>query len=385
METLYYFVLGLVQGLTEFLPVSSSGHLVLVNKLFENDNNFLFLSILLHVATLISVCVALRKEIFELLKHPFSKQALNFVYASICSVVVVVIFNSFFKSTYSGEYLSICFMITAIILMLAYFKTKSNSYHKYNSIKWNNALVVGVVQGFAALPGISRSGSTISSLVFQNIDSETATNFSFILSLPIIVGSLIFEIYDCASQHVVLFNGSYFNLFLGFSVACVSGIFAIKLMKKVAKMGKYFYFAIKNHKIVIVAHSYDFIYVFFHITYTFVTRTVDTRMGYVIYFASSNLRSTKAKLMKIAKMFNKIIITVVLNALIAIVAFGEEVSYFSAGYFGFNENDTASRLCAWSKSDESESYFHDSRLYIEDDEVQRDIAVGKAFCLPRGV
>lgn len=132
---------------------------------------------------------------------------------------------------------------------------------------------------------------------------------------------------------------------------------------------KYFYFAIKSHKIVIVAHSYDFICVFFHITYTFVTRTVDTRMGYVVYFASSNLRSMKAKLMKIAKMFNKIIITVVLNALIAIVAFGEEVSYFSAGYFGFNEHDTASRLCAWSKSDESESYFHDSRLYIEDDEV----------------
>lgn len=244
METVYYFLLGLVQGLTEFLPVSSSGHLVILNKLFGNGNNFLFVSILLHVATLFSVCFVLRKEIFELIKHPFSKQTLNIICATICSFVMVLLFKSFFEKAFDGEYLSICFMITAIILMLSYFKTKSVAYKKYDKINWKNSVITGLVQGVAVLPGISRSGSTISSLVLQNVDSEKATNFSFILSLPIIVGSLVFEIFDCVKNNIVLYSGSYFNLALSVNVAFISGIFAIKLMKKVAKTGKYFYFSI---------------------------------------------------------------------------------------------------------------------------------------------
>ena len=165
MEIIYYFVLGLVQGLTEFLPVSSSGHLVLLNKLFGNGNNFLFVSILLHVATLFSVCFVLRKEIFELIKHPFSKQTLNIAYATICSFVIVLLFKSFFEDAFGGEYLSICFIITAIILMLSYFKTKSGLYKKYDKINWKNSVITGLVQGVAVLPGISRSGSTICSLI----------------------------------------------------------------------------------------------------------------------------------------------------------------------------------------------------------------------------
>ncbi len=245
MELLYFILLGLVQGLTEFLPVSSSGHLVFLNKIFGVETgNFLFVSIILHVATLISVIVLYYKQIWHLIKNPFSKETLLIVVATIPTVIIVLLFKDFFEDAFSGGYLSICFMITAIILMLTYFKTKSQKKLPYDNITYKNAVVIGIMQGFAVLPGISRSGSTISAGVLQGIDSEKATSFSFILSIPIILASLMYELFSCFYNGGQFFVGSYINLIISFIIALLSGIFAIKIMKKIAKTGKYYWFSI---------------------------------------------------------------------------------------------------------------------------------------------
>ncbi len=245
MELLYFVLLGLVQGLTEFLPVSSSGHLVLLDKLFKVETgNFLFVSIILHVATLMSVIILYYKQIWHLIKNPFSKETLLIIVATIPTVIIVVLFKGFFENAFGGGYLSICFMITAIILMLTYFKTKSQKKMPYQNITYKNAVVIGLMQGFAVLPGISRSGSTISAGVLQGIDSEKATSFSFILSIPIILASLFYELFSCFYEGTQFFAGSYIYLIISFIISLVSGIFAIKIMKKITKTGKYYWFSI---------------------------------------------------------------------------------------------------------------------------------------------
>lgn len=245
MELLYFVLLGMVQGLTEFLPVSSSGHLVFLDKIFNVETgNFLFVSILLHIATLISVIILYYKQIWQLIKNPFSKKTLLIVVATIPTVIIVLLFKGFFENAFGGEYLPICFMITAIVLMLSYFKTKSNNKCLYKKLNYNNAIIIGIMQGFAVLPGISRSGSTISAGVLQGVNSEDATAFSFTLSIPIILASLVYEVYSCLGNGQQFYTGSYFNLILSFIIALVCGIFAIKIMKKFAKTGKYYFFSI---------------------------------------------------------------------------------------------------------------------------------------------
>ncbi len=245
MEILYFILLGIVQGLTEFLPVSSSGHLVLLDKLFGvNTGNFMLVSIVLHIATLFSVVILYRKEILSLIRHPFSTLGINLIISTFATVIIVLAFKTFFINSFSGKFLPICFMLTAVILMLSYLKTKSPSYARYKEINKKTAIIIGLVQGIAVLPGISRSGSTISTAVLCNARAERSTEYSFLLSLPIIVCSLVFEIWEILQGLQQAFIGSYFNLSLSFVLALVFGIFAIKLMKKLAKTGKYYIFSI---------------------------------------------------------------------------------------------------------------------------------------------
>lgn len=244
MEFVYFALLGIVQGLTEFLPVSSSGHLILLEKIFGIDTgNFMFVSILLHVATLISVIILYHKDILALIKKPFSSLGINIILSTFVTVIIVLIFKSFFVESFDGRFLPICFMLTAIILYFAYLKTKTPKFKAYTSVNKKTSIIIGLVQGLAVLPGISRSGSTISAGTFCNVDSETATKYSFLLSIPIIFCSLVFEIFECVVQKQQLYFGNVFYLVMAFILALVFGIIAIKLMKKLAKTGKYYYFS----------------------------------------------------------------------------------------------------------------------------------------------
>lgn len=244
MELVYFILLGIVQGLTEFLPVSSSGHLVLLDKLFNVETgNFIFVSILLHVATLFSVVILYRKQLFNLIRHPFQKYNYCIIVSTFFTGVVFLAFKSFFEQSFQGTLLPVCFMTTAIFLVILYFKTQ-NKKLAYLSLTYPKASAIGLMQGVAVLPGISRSGSTIFAGVMLGLDSESATEYSFMLSIPIILLSLIYEIYQCTQQSVVLYSGSVVNMIIAFLLAFIFGILAIKLMKKFAKTKRYYIFSI---------------------------------------------------------------------------------------------------------------------------------------------
>ena len=184
MELVYFILLGIVQGLTEFLPVSSSGHLVLLDKIFGVETgNFIFVSILLHIATLFSVIILYRKEIYGLIRHPLQKKVQYIIISTFFTGIVFLTFKTFFLHSFEGGLLPVCFMVTAIFLVLTYFKTQNAKIYK--PLNYTRASAIGLMQGVAVLPGISRSGSTIFAGTMLGLDSDEATSYSFILSIPI--------------------------------------------------------------------------------------------------------------------------------------------------------------------------------------------------------
>lgn len=239
---IYIIVLALIQGLTEFLPVSSSGHLVLVSKLFGNTQDFLLLSVLLHVATLFSVVFVLRKQVWEIIKNPFGNLSKKLVVATIPTVILVFLFKSFIEKAFSGIYLPFCFMATAVLIIFTEVLSKNHK-NRNKKLDYKDSLIMGVFQGIAVLPGISRSGSTICGGLISGANRDEVANFSFLMSIPIIVASLIMEVYDyVVSGTVVTF--AWYELLIGFVVAFISGFFAVKFMINLIKKHSLIWFSI---------------------------------------------------------------------------------------------------------------------------------------------
>ena len=189
---LVLFFMGLVQGLTEFLPVSSSGHLVLLSKLFNIEES-LFISILLHLATLLSIVVVFYKDIWGLIRHPFSKKTITLVLATIPTCIIVLILMPLIKSSFNGLLLPYCFIISAILLFSTEYLTKKKVGRAVDN---KIAVIMGIAQGFAVFPGISRSGTTICAGLLADGDKKDTTKFSFLMSIPIILLSMVMEIYE---------------------------------------------------------------------------------------------------------------------------------------------------------------------------------------------
>lgn len=224
IEAIFY---GALQGLTEFLPVSSSGHLVLFNKLFGVDCNFVFFSVLLHLATLLSVLIVLWKEIKFLFKNPFSKPAKMLYAATIPTIIIVLCFKGFFEESFNGGLLPLCFMITAILLIVT--QVFGKTVHR-KKLSYKTAITIGIVQGLAVLPGISRSGSTICTGVLCGLDSKNASRFSFLLSIPIILASIFHELLDIIITGAPLFDVGIVPSLIAFVCAFVVGLFCVKFM-----------------------------------------------------------------------------------------------------------------------------------------------------------
>lgn len=235
---LVLFFMGLVQGLTEFLPVSSSGHLVLLSNLFGVEES-LFLSILLHVATLFSIFVVFWKDIWELIKHPLSNKTIMLVVATIPTCVIVLLLMPIIKSSFGGGFLSISFLITAVLLVVTELISK---HKKGKEISYKTALVMGIAQGFAVFPGISRSGTTICAGILAGGDNKEATKFSFLMSIPIILLSLLMEIYEAITIGISI-PYPVSAIILSIIIAFLSGIFAIKFMLKLTEKGKLWWFS----------------------------------------------------------------------------------------------------------------------------------------------
>lgn len=235
-------VLAIVQGLTEFLPVSSSGHLVLLNKFFGISNDFILLSVILHVATLFSVVWVLKKEVIEIVKRPFGEMGKKLIIATIPTIIIVLLFKGIIDKSFEGGALPFCFMLTAIVIVISEFLNKYN--HKKNKdINKTTSIFMGIAQGIAVLPGISRSGATICMGLGLGKDRKEVAHFSFLMSIPIIVASLIFEIYEYlqAGQALTLM---WYEILVGFIVAFITGIIAVKFMLKVVEKHSLIFFAI---------------------------------------------------------------------------------------------------------------------------------------------
>lgn len=250
MTILVALILGIVQGLTEFLPVSSSGHLFLLNQIFGIDGDFLLVSIILHLATLLAVVLVFYKDIWELIKHPFSKQACNLYIATIPTIIIVLLFKSLIDSIFNNaNLLPFCFMITAVLLFITYLlsnkKVEDKSYeNQFNgTVKWTSALAMGISQGLATIPGISRSGSTICTGLLLGESRKESAKFSFLMSIPIILASMLYEILFTSST-ATLSQIGIVPLLTAFFSAFLVGIFSIKFMLKIVEKAKYYYFSI---------------------------------------------------------------------------------------------------------------------------------------------
>lgn len=231
--------LGLVQGLTEFLPVSSSGHLTIISYFLNAKEAGMTFDILLHFATLLSVIICYRKDIWELIRHPFQKYVLLIIIASIPAGIAGVVFGDFFEALFQNIWVpSIALLFTATLLFIAdHFRGDLQG----KDMTWWMALLIGVMQMIAICPGISRSGATIFIALLIGISRTEAAKFSFIMSIPVILGSFLLE-----TVSVVKDTGTFAiePVFLvAAAVAAASGVLAIKLVVNLLNKGRLRYFA----------------------------------------------------------------------------------------------------------------------------------------------
>ena len=240
MEIFALIMLGLLQGLTEFLPVSSSGHLVLFGNLFGVEET-LFVSILLHCATFFSVVVVLRKEIWHILRHPFSQEGVNLMLATIPTCIIALILLPFADAAFSGKFLGVSFLISAFLLFFAERKNE-NRFVQGGPVTARQAVLMGVAQGLAIFPGISRSGATISAGLQAGAGKQFCAKFSFLMSLPIIMLSLLMELCEISSSQLSL-SISPVGLVLACLTAFVVGALSIKLMIKLTSRSNLKYFS----------------------------------------------------------------------------------------------------------------------------------------------
>ena len=226
MQILLFFILGLIQGLCEFLPISSSGHLVLFSQIFNIEDS-LFVSIILHAATLLAVCFVFKKEVLNLIIHPFSKESMTLVVATIPTCVIVLILMPLINLSFGGSFLAISFIISSIMLFFVQKLSKKTN----ERISYKHAFIMGIAQGFAVFPGISRSGTTISAGLMSGGDKMECAKFSFLMSVPIIILSLILEIVKIFIYGEII-SINIPSIVCAFITAFIIGILSIKLMIK---------------------------------------------------------------------------------------------------------------------------------------------------------
>lgn len=227
MSKLEAFVLGIIQGLTEFIPISSTGHLYLGRHLFGLDDAGLFLDTMLHVGTLLAVLVIYKDELLQIIKNPFGKLSLLLVVGTVPAVVVGLLLNDLFESiSKTGITIGWEFLFTGFILWIADGVKKGAK--KMDNISYGDALFIGSFQAAAIFPAVSRSGLTIAAGLFRKLDRETAAYFSFLLSIPTIAGGIVLQAGELASGHVEAISLG--SLLVGTIASALFGYFAIVWM-----------------------------------------------------------------------------------------------------------------------------------------------------------
>jgi undecaprenyl-diphosphatase len=242
MDWLEALILGMIQGLTEFLPVSSTGHLLLGRQFFQLQEAGLFLDSMLHIGTLLAVMTVYRKEIVQLLKKPFSRTGILLIAGTIPTGVIGLAFKDFFEEiSRTGITAGWEFLLTGCLLWWAD-SFKRNGYKRLDEITIRDAFIIGTFQGAAILPAVSRSGLTIAAALFCKIDRKAAAYFSFLLSIPSISGGVVLQSKDLltGSAHSISFGA----LAIGTVASALFGYIAVKWMIKLLQTGTLKGFAI---------------------------------------------------------------------------------------------------------------------------------------------
>ena len=248
MSYLEAIILGIIQGLTEFLPVSSSGHLEIAKALF-GDNSLpeesLTFTVILHFATALSTMVIFSKEIREIISgllqfkwNDQSKFSVKIIISMLPAVLIGLFFEKQLESFFGGKLLLVgCMLLVTALLLLLADRAKNTT----KNVSYSNAFIIGISQAVAMLPGISRSGATISTSVLLGIDRTRAARFSFLMVVPLILGKVAKDILGGE----ISFESSQIGVMsLGFIAAFVSGLFACNWMITLVKKSKLSYFAI---------------------------------------------------------------------------------------------------------------------------------------------
>ena len=259
MEVLKAIIMGLIQGLTEFLPVSSSGHLAIFGNMLGWQGSGILFEVLLHVGTLAAVFAAFYKEILDLIKEGLLlvgrfglalagkikwQQVLNndkkyFVCYILLSMIPTAVLGLLLKKTieeaYTGTLIPGLGLILTGAVLLYTIKVPAGKKAEKEMSFWD-ALLIGIAQGFATLPGVSRSGSTIVTARVRGLTPELAVRFSFIMSIPAILGAAVLQIHDGAAES--LSAGTLGLYLLGAVVAAISGFLCIKWLLGIIRKGK---------------------------------------------------------------------------------------------------------------------------------------------------
>jgi len=279
MNIIIAVILGAIQGLTEFLPVSSSGHLVFFQKILEKiygeaetelifGNNALFFDTMLHLGTLAAVFAVLWKDILAILKRIFQPLTAFLIIATVPTVFFALILRKPLEQAFeTGRFLGISFLITSLLMVIAELLAKraanktenpvekqsetennaSAGLKKDGEMNWLDALVVGIMQAIAIVPGISRSGATLSGALARGLNRDFAARFSFLLSIPAILGAAVFQLKDLLKSDGAALAGGGIGaaaIVLGTLTAAVVGFFAVRFMLKIVREKSLWGFAI---------------------------------------------------------------------------------------------------------------------------------------------
>ena len=249
----------IVQGLTEFLPVSSSGHLVLIEQLFGVSDNTMLLNLFLHLATLLAVVIVYRETLWKIIKNPFQIYSFKLLIATIFTVLFAFIYDFSGLENYVTKIYPFGFLLTSVLLLLCHkYQTHAMSVN-IEKVSFKKSMIVGMVQGLAVIPGLSRSGSTISSLVLSGTDESQASEFSFLLSIPIIIGGFCLELIREKNTLSYFTFNNFGVYFIAFTLTFIVSIIALKLTIKLLKKQKFLLFSIYTFLMFILTFLINFV------------------------------------------------------------------------------------------------------------------------------
>ena len=261
MDIIEAIILGIIQGLTEFLPVSSSGHLELAKAILGDDSvpkESITFTVILHFATALSTLVIFRKEVGEIFKGLFqfkwndeTQFCFKIIISMVPAVIVGLLFEKQLEALFGGNIMLVgaMLLVTALLLLLA---DKAKNTNK--DVATKNAFIIGISQAIAMLPGISRSGATISTSVLLGIDRTKAAKFSFLMVVPLIFGKIA---KDLLGGDISFQSSDMIPMSAGFFAAFISGLIACKWMIALVKKSKLIYFSIYCAIVGIIAIAFS--------------------------------------------------------------------------------------------------------------------------------